>query len=149
MKRAFTMIELIFVIVILGILAVVAISKLSVTRDDAEASGAAANVAIAVMDIASYYTAKGEFGSINAMSNTIIDSDGKMKIKNIECFQFSVGNATSSEIDPAKGIALGSPILKILPITSSDNACRSAQTIAKKILDSSPINVGQGKIRFN
>ncbi len=34
-RRAFTMIELIFVIVILGILASVAISKLALTRDDA------------------------------------------------------------------------------------------------------------------
>ncbi len=36
MKKAFTMIELIFVIVILGILSSVAISKMSVTRDDAQ-----------------------------------------------------------------------------------------------------------------
>lgn len=35
MKKAFTMIELIFVIVILGILSSVAISKMAVTRDDA------------------------------------------------------------------------------------------------------------------
>ena len=35
MKKAFTMIELVFVIVILGILASVAVSKMAVTRDDA------------------------------------------------------------------------------------------------------------------
>ena len=34
-KKAFTMIELIFVIVVLGILSSIAISKLAVTRDDA------------------------------------------------------------------------------------------------------------------
>lgn len=37
-KNAFTMIELIFVIVILGVLAAVAIPKLSATRNDAEAA---------------------------------------------------------------------------------------------------------------
>jgi general secretion pathway protein G len=35
MKKAFTMIELVFVIVILGILASIAVSKMAVTRDDA------------------------------------------------------------------------------------------------------------------
>ncbi len=35
MKKAFTMIELVMVIVVLGILASVAVSKMSVTRDDA------------------------------------------------------------------------------------------------------------------
>lgn len=35
MKKAFTMIELIFVIVIIGILSAIAIPKMAVTRDDA------------------------------------------------------------------------------------------------------------------
>ncbi len=36
MKKAFTMIELVFVIVVLGILSSIAISKMAVTRDDAQ-----------------------------------------------------------------------------------------------------------------
>ena len=63
MKKGFTMIELIFVIVILGILASVAIPRLAATREDAEISDAVANLRTLLSDINSYYAAKGEFGS--------------------------------------------------------------------------------------
>ncbi len=45
MKKAFTMIEIIFVIVILGILSSVAVSKMAVTRDDAVISKGRSEVA--------------------------------------------------------------------------------------------------------
>ncbi|MCI7501417.1 MAG: prepilin-type N-terminal cleavage/methylation domain-containing protein [Campylobacter sp.] len=63
MKKGFTMIELIFVIVILGILASVAIPRLAATREDAEISAAVANLRTLVSDVTAYYTAKGEFGA--------------------------------------------------------------------------------------
>ena len=46
MKKAFTMIEMIFVIVILGILSSVALSKMAITRDDAVISKARSEVAV-------------------------------------------------------------------------------------------------------
>jgi len=49
-KKAFTMIELIFVIVILGILAAVAIPKLAATRDDAVYSKDVANIKTCIND---------------------------------------------------------------------------------------------------
>ena len=61
MKKGFTMIELIFVIVILGILASVAIPRLSGTREDAEISAAVANLRTLLGDAASYYVVKGTF----------------------------------------------------------------------------------------
>ena len=63
MKKGFTMIELIFVIVILGILASVAIPRLAGTREDAEISTAVANLRTLLGDAASYYVVKGGFGT--------------------------------------------------------------------------------------
>ena len=61
MKKGFTMIELIFVIVILGILASVAIPRLAATRTDAEIAATVANLRTILSDAASYYAVKGSF----------------------------------------------------------------------------------------
>ena len=72
MRKAFTMIELIFVIVILSIIAVVAVPRLAATRDDAEIAKAAMNIQTLIADIGSYYTAQGKFSAnISDMSNVL------------------------------------------------------------------------------
>ncbi len=52
------MIELIFVIVIIGILAAVAIPKLAATRDDAKLSAEISNAKICLIDVSTYYTSQ-------------------------------------------------------------------------------------------
>ncbi len=65
------MIELIFVIVILGILAAVAVPKLAATRDDAKIVGAVTNTNQIIKDFTAFYTARGDFNttSIDQISN--------------------------------------------------------------------------------
>ena len=62
-KKGFTMIELIFVIVILGILAAVAIPKLMSTRDDATTASLTTQIKSATQEMISYYTTQG--GEVN------------------------------------------------------------------------------------
>ena len=71
--KGFTMIELIFVIVILGVLAAIAIPKLAATRDDAEVVRAAQNVSTSLTDLMAYYTSQGEWdnGGIAKMTNVV------------------------------------------------------------------------------
>lgn len=87
MRKAFTMVELIFVIVILGILAAVAIPRLAATRDDASVVAAAQDLSIAITDIAAYRITGVEFAkTIPEMTNvqTPIIVQGK------KCAIFSV-----------------------------------------------------------
>ncbi|MDP2077721.1 MAG: prepilin-type N-terminal cleavage/methylation domain-containing protein [Sulfuricurvum sp.] len=71
MKRSgFTMIELIFVIVILGILAAVAIPKLTATRDDAKIAKVQSDASTVITDLGNYYTSKGSFTGATAATVT-------------------------------------------------------------------------------
>jgi len=57
MRDGWTVIELIFIIIIIGILASIAIGKLSTTRDDAKLSADVSNMSICISDLSAIYTA--------------------------------------------------------------------------------------------
>ena len=125
MRKGFTMIELIFVIVILGVLASVAIPRLAATRDDAEVAKAATNLTTAVSDITAYYTAKGNFKSgsgANARDVTFdkitnaLTKDGKLNVKgNKECVAVKL---------PAAATTASSKVELKLKFTGNDAVCK-------------------------
>ena len=104
MKKAFTMIELIFVIVILGILASVAIPRLAGTRTDAEIATTVANLRTLLNDVASYYAVKGEFpqGSngvkwseiTNVYLEQAVNGNGYLMVGGERCIEISINNRT-------------------------------------------------------
>jgi type II secretory pathway pseudopilin PulG len=69
------MIELIFVIVIIGILAAVAIPKLAATRDDAVDTKVKSNVTTCLTDYVASYTATGTADK-GGTACTSLDADG-------------------------------------------------------------------------
>ena len=113
MKKGFTMIELIFVIVILGILAVVAIPKLAATRDDAEIAKTATNIQTLISDLGSYYTSQGKFTTkagdnandplnLSAMTNV----SNPVKAKTDNCLEVKAP-ATATDLAGAIEVAVG------------------------------------------
>ena len=108
MKKGFTMIELIFVIVILGILASVAIPRLAATREDAEISATVANLRTLLSDINSYYAVKDEFSEgadgvkwseitnvyLENADSPVIGGTARLMIGGERCIEVSINNRT-------------------------------------------------------
>lgn len=86
MKKAFSVVELIVVIVILGILAAVAIPKLAATRDDAEVVKAATNINILLSDLRTYYLAREKLSTSASDMSSVVPP---VKIKNNVCLKFT------------------------------------------------------------
>ena len=118
MKKGFTMIELIFVIVILGILASVAIPRLAGTREDAEISSAVANLRTLVSDANVYYVTKGDLkekGTTNdakwsaitsvplvtANADTVVTTEAKLKVGGEECIGVTLVEKDTTNNRPA------------------------------------------------
>lgn len=87
MRSGWTMIELIFILIIIGILASIAISKLTATRDDAKLSTDVSNMGICIRSVAANYTATEvmdiNLSSCNSVNCYTIDINGSMMLVDI------------------------------------------------------------------
>ena len=126
MKRAgFTMIELIFVIVILGILAAVAIPKLAATRNDAKISSEVTSAAQALQNLGAEYTAQGAFTNY-----TIADANNAVK-----CFTFGTGTGdgnVSLQVISSASTDCPSAVLTGVTTAAQANALIDANSSAPK-----------------
>ena len=115
MKKAFTMIELVFVIVVIGILASVAIPKLSATRSDAMGANIVNALSNCINDAGGEYMVSASFHHLTQDDNITV-SCKKAK----ECFVFTENDSNGT--------------LQINNLSSSEKKCIESQSIADKNL---------------
>jgi len=96
------MIELVFTIVIIAVLATMAIPKLMATRDDAKVASKVMQISNAINEITTYSTSKGDIDTnLTKMSNVVNEwalsgqalsdeNETKIKIDGVECIDMKI-----------------------------------------------------------
>ena len=138
MKKAFTMIELIFVIVILGILASVAVPRLAGTKADAEESAAVANLRTLISDANTYYVATGDISDTTTWSQitNVPLKDAATKKASEAGASIKVGGKDCIDV---QFVAEDTDTKAPAHIKFTKNSSNSSEGVCKKVLESEPI----------
>jgi len=118
-SAGYTIIELIFVMVIIGIVAAVGIPKLAATRDDSRASVIATRLANCITLASKGYLMNNIFD--------INDSNCVEVVNKIHCYQLTPDDSNGT--------------LKVEDVADANSACKAAQKITLKNKLSSPVGI--------
>ena len=130
MKKAFTMIELIFVIVILGILASVAIPKLVATRDDAMVVRQQANLKVVISEIMTTVLAKGtadgNLTDISVALKTMVNNGSA----SVNGDKINIKSGTQNDCIVLDVNSTSDIIVNIVYSSTTDSKCTAFQKLA-------------------
>jgi len=136
MKKAFTLIELIFIIVLISILTMVAVPKLLATRDDALIAKNSGYVVGVMTEISTYITANGESkDDLSEMSSIlkmlkeesriiidIVNKSAKIKIgEDSSCITIDIDSTDTTEL-----------LKTVFSISTTDRVCSMVQLFIRE-----------------